>query len=87
MCSIKVGAVQVLVTDNNLIMQAIVLISLSLAALVSGYLEEAPFEVTKEYDEWEVRRYPATRWISTEAQDVMPHDGGEHSKVIDIILL
>merc|ERR1711915_830503 len=40
---------------------------------------EAPYEVTKEFEEWEVRRYPATKWISTDARDVMPHDGPESS--------
>ena len=45
------------------------------------YLEIVPYEVMKEYDEWEVRKYPATKWISTEAQDPMPHDGPEHQKV------
>ena len=54
------------------------IVVLSLATLVSSYTEEAPYEVTKEYDEWEVRKYPATKWISTESQDVMPHDGPEH---------
>ena len=49
------------------------------------YLEIVPYEVMKEYDEWEVRKYPATKWISTEAQDPMPHDGPEHSKVDDNI--
>jgi len=34
----------------------------------------------EEYDGWEVRLYPPTRWVSTEATDVLPHDGGEHSK-------
>jgi hypothetical protein len=53
------------------------IVVLSLATLVSSYTEEAPYEVTKEYDEWEVRKYPATKWISTEARDVMPHDGPE----------
>merc|ERR1711915_242109 len=32
------------------------------------------------FEEWEVRRYPATKWISTDARDVMPHDGPESSK-------
>ena len=57
------------------------LVLLSFTTLVSCYLEEAPYEVTKEYDEWEVRKYPATKWISTEARDVMPHDGPEATKV------
>merc|ERR1711892_83865 len=62
----------------SLTMLALVL--LSLTTLVSCYTEEAPYEVTKEYDEWEVRKYPATKWISTEARDVMPNDGPEHAK-------
>jgi hypothetical protein len=62
-------------------MQALVL--LSLATIVSCYLEIAPYEVMKEYDEWEVRKYPATKWISTEALDPMPHDGPEHQKVYE----
>merc|ERR1719192_220653 len=53
---------------------------LSLFTLAAGYLEEAPYEVTKEFDGWEMRMYPATKWISTEARDVLPHDGEEHSK-------
>ena len=57
------------------------LVLLSFTTLVSCYTEEAPYEVTKEYDEWEVRKYPATKWISTEARDVMPHDGPEATKV------
>ena len=60
-------------------MQALVL--LSLATIASCYLEIVPYEVMKEYDEWEVRKYPATKWISTEAQDPMPHDGTTHSEV------
>ena len=61
------------------------LVLLSFATLVSCDLGLAPYEVMKEYDEWEVRKYPATKWISTEAQDPMPHDGPEHSKVDDNI--
>merc|ERR1712037_403420 len=53
---------------------------LSLATLATSYTEQAPYEVSEEYEEWEVRVYPAQKWISTEAKDVMPHDGGEHSK-------
>ena len=63
----------------------LVLVLLSLATIASCYLDIAPYEVMKEYDEWEVRKYPATKWISTEAQDPMPHDGPEHSKVDDNI--
>ena len=54
---------------------------LSTISYVLGYLEIAPYEVTKKYEEWEVRRFPPTKWISTDALDVMPHDGPEHSKV------
>jgi len=53
---------------------------LSTISYVLGYLEIAPYEVTKKYEEWEVRRFPPTKWISTDALDVMPHDGPEHSK-------
>ena len=63
------------------------LVLLSLTTLVTCYLEEAPYEVTMEYDEWEVRKYPATRWISTDVQDVMPHDGPEHTKVVQQFFL
>ena len=52
-----------------------VLVSTFSAAL--GNLEEAPYEVTQAYDEFEVRQYPPTKWISTDAQDVRPHVGPE----------
>ena len=55
------------------------LVLLSLTTLVSYYTEEAPYEVTMEYEELEVMKYPATRLISTDFQDVMPHDGPENS--------
>ena len=57
------------------------LLFINFIATVFSSLEEAPYEVTKEFEEWEVRRYPATKWISTDARDVMPHDGPESSKV------
>ena len=53
-------------------------------SIVSCYSEEAPYEVIKTYEDWEVRKYPPTRWISTDAQDVAVHDGQEHSKVARI---
>merc|ERR1712142_589371 len=59
-------------------MQALVL--LSLVTVATCYLESAPYDVVKEYEGWEVRSYPPTRWVSTLATDVMPHDGEEHRK-------
>merc|ERR1712168_967808 len=59
-------------------MQALVL--LSLVTLATCYLESAPYDVVKEYEGWEVRSYPPTRWVSTLATDVLPHDGEEHRK-------
>merc|ERR1719439_112484 len=59
-------------------MQALVL--LSLVTLATCYLEYAPYDVVKEYEGWEVRSYPPTRWVSTLATDVLPHDGEEHRK-------
>ena len=53
----------------------------SILSLVLSDLEIAPYEVTKQYEEWDVRKFPPTKWISTDAQDVAPHDGPEHSKV------
>lgn len=58
-----------------------VLVSTFTVALASRHSEEAPYNVTQAYDEWEVRRYPPTKWISTDAQDVRPHDGSTHDKV------
>ena len=58
-----------------------VLFSTLTVTLASVHSEEAPYEVTQEYDEWEVRHYPPTKWISTDAQDVRPHDGSEHDLV------
>merc|ERR1711954_173421 len=55
------------------------LLLLSLATLVHGYSEEAPYTVTKDHDSWEERNYPPTRWVSTQFQDVLPHDGHEHT--------
>merc|ERR1711951_6832 len=52
----------------------------ALASLASCYTEEAPYEVLLEFDGFEMRKYPAIKWISTDVQDVMPHDGPEHSK-------
>merc|ERR1719391_1383623 len=52
----------------------------ALASLACCYTEEAPYEVLLEFDGFEMRKYPAIKWISTDAQDVMPHDGPEHSK-------
>merc|ERR1712142_404866 len=58
-------------------MKAIIsLLTLSIA--VYGDLEIAPYEVIQESDGWEVRMFPAQKWISTDVQDVMPHDGPEH---------
>ena len=60
---------------------------LSLVPLAISDLELAPYEVLKEHDGWEVRKYPTTRWVSTEGFDVMPHDGGESSKVRLLLLV
>ena len=57
-----------------------VLVSTFTVTLASA-LEAAPYEVTQDYEEWEVRQYPPTKWISTDAQDVRPHDGSEHDDV------
>merc|ERR1719213_547053 len=57
-----------------------VLFSTLTVTLASVHSEEAPYEVTQEYDEWEARHYPPTKWISTDAQDVRPHDGSEHDE-------
>merc|ERR1712177_14803 len=65
-------------TDKQDKMQALVL--LSLVTIATCYLEYAPYDVVKEYEGWEVRSYPPTRWVSTLATDVMPHDGEEHRK-------
>ena len=54
---------------------------LSLVPPAISDLELAPYEVVEEYDGWEVRSYPTTMWVSTVGTDVMPHDGGESSKV------
>ena len=55
---------------------------LSLVTLTTADLEIAPYQLVEEHDGWEVRRYPPTRWVSTQATDLLPHNGGEHSKVI-----
>ena len=59
------------------------IISLFTLSAVSCYSEEAPYEVMQEFDGWEVRMYPPTKWISTDALDVYPHDGSEHSKAFN----
>ena len=59
-----------------------VLVSTLTVTLASVHSEEAPYEVTQAYDEWEVRHYPPTKWISTDAQDVRPTDGSEHDLVL-----
>merc|ERR1712131_150340 len=59
------------------------IISLLTLSAVSCYSEEAPYEVMQEFDGWEVRMYPPTKWISTDALDVYPHDGLEHSKAFN----
>merc|ERR1711915_621155 len=51
---------------------------LTLSIAVFGDLEVAPYEVIQEFDGWEVRMFPVQKWISTDVQDVMPHDGPEH---------
>ena len=55
---------------------------LFLVPLAVSDLELAPYTVVEEYEGWEVRQYPTTRWVSTMGTDVMPHDGGESSKVL-----
>lgn len=44
-------------------------------------LEEAPYTVVAQHEGWEEREYPPTRWVSTQAFDIFPHDGMEHYKV------
>merc|ERR1712235_190017 len=51
---------------------------LVLLTVVSCDLEKAPYDVIKEYDGWEHRKFPPTKWISTDDQDVKPHDGPSH---------
>ena len=51
---------------------------LVLFSFVSCALEKAPYDVIKEYDGWEHRKFPPTKWISTDDQDVKPHDGPSH---------
>merc|ERR1711937_831978 len=55
------------------------LLLLSLASTVLGYLEEAPYTVTRDHGSWEERTYPPTRWVSTQRLDVLPHDGHAHT--------
>merc|ERR1712107_422734 len=43
-------------------------------------LEVAPYTVTKEHKGWEEREYAAMKWVSTDAFDVMPHDGPDHKE-------
>merc|ERR1719348_2543474 len=52
----------------------------ALISLASCWTEQAPYEVLQEFEGFEMRKYPAIKWISTDAQDVMPHDGAEHRK-------
>ena len=59
----------------------------SILNFVLSDLEIAPYEVTKKYDQWEARKFPPTKWISTDAQDVAPHDGPEHTKVEVLYLI
>merc|ERR1719494_219777 len=43
------------------------------------YTEEAPYTVLKNHGTWEERSYPPTKWVSTQAVDVSPHDGPNHT--------
>jgi len=51
-----------------------------LVSQTAADLEIAPYTVVEDYGTWEVREMPALRWISTDAWDLMPHDGPEHDK-------
>jgi len=42
--------------------------------------EEAPYTVVADHDTWEERDYPATRWVSTDAHDIVVHEGTEWRK-------
>ena len=66
-------------------MKSSIILSVCTVTLVSCWTEEAPYEVIQSYDGWDVRRFLPTKWISTEAQDVRPHDGASHSEVNTII--
>jgi len=39
--------------------------------------EEAPYTVVADHGTWEERDYPATRWVSTDAHDIVVHEGTE----------
>ena len=62
-------------------MKSFTVLVFTFTVALASSLEIAPYDVTQAYDEFEVRKYPPTKWISTDAQDVRPHDGSEHDKV------
>ena len=62
-------------------MKYFIVIVFTITNTFASGIEEAPYSVTQEYDEWEVRSYPPTKWISTDVQDVKPHDGLENDLV------
>ena len=67
-------------------MKAFTVLVSTFTVTLASKLQEAPYEVKQAYDEWEVRQYPPTKWISTDAQDVRPHDGSEHDDVCITII-
>merc|ERR1711990_245639 len=66
---------------KNLVMMhinpAIILLQLPFLGNCYSQTEEAPYTVVADHDTWEERDYPATRWVSTDAHDIVVHEGTE----------